>query len=355
MQHLNLNFLRQGGGEPLNVQLLRVQPHGLDEQLVPGLVGKPHHLRLNGRAVPGADPLNDAAVNGAAIQILPDDPMGFLVGVGEVAYRPVLRRCFRLEAEGQGRGVTLLKLHFAEIHRPCVDPRRRSGLEPPQRQTQRQQPLRQRRGGVHAVGAALLNALADDGAPVEIGARADHGGLHLKHRACPQHHLCYPAVLRPNIHHLALPHRQVGLALQRVLHHLLVFPAVGLCPQGPYGGAFAPVQHPVLDAGLVCGLGHFAAQRVQLPHQMTLSRAADGRVAGHVAHCVQIDGKAHRLQSQPCRRQRRLDAGVPRADDGNIKLSRNKLFHTRPPRQTKIQSYIIMYLSRKCKRYCATC
>ena len=31
VQHLNLNFLRQGGGEPLNVQLLRVQPHGLDE------------------------------------------------------------------------------------------------------------------------------------------------------------------------------------------------------------------------------------------------------------------------------------------------------------------------------------
>ena len=48
-------------------------------------------------------------------------------------------------------------------------------------------------------------------------------------------------------------------------------------------------------------------------------------------------------------------SGVPCADDGNIKLSRNKLFHTRPPRQTKIQSYIIMYLSRKCNRYCATC
>ena len=43
-----------------------------------------------------------------------------------------------------------------------------------------------------------------------------------------------------------------------------------------------------------------------------------------------------KVAAQPRRpafgRQRRLDAGVPRADDGNIKLSRNKLFHTRPPR-----------------------
>ena len=166
VQHLNLNFFRQGGGEPLNVQFLRVQPHGLDEQLVPGLVGKPHHLRLDRRAVPWADPLNDTAVNGAAIQILPDDPVGLLVGVGEVAYRPVLRRLLRLEAERQGGGVAHLDLHFGKVHRPGVDPRRRSGLEPPQGQSQRQQPLRQRRGGVHAVGAALLNALADDGAPV---------------------------------------------------------------------------------------------------------------------------------------------------------------------------------------------
>ena len=355
VQHLNLNFLRQGGGEPLNVQLLRVQPHGLDKQLMPGLVGKAHHLRLDGRAVPGAHALNNAAVNGAAIQILPDDPVGLLVGVGEIAHRPVLRRLFCLEAERQGSGVTLLQLHFAEVHRPGVDPRRRPGLEPPQGQSQRQQSLRQRRGGVHTVGAALLDALADDGAPVEIGAGADDGGLHVEYRPRPQHHLGHMAVLRPDVHHLTLPHHQVGLALQRVLHHLLILPPVGLGPQGPYGGALAPVQHPVLNAGLVRRLGHLAAQSVQLTHQMALSRAADGRVAGHVAHRIQIDGKAHRLQSQPRRGQRCLDAGMARADDGNIKLSRNKLFHTRPPRQPKIPFYIIMYPTGKRNRHCANC
>ena len=148
----------------------------------------------------------------------------------------------------------------------------------------------------------------------------------------------------------------MGLLLQRVLHHLLVLPAVGLGPQGPYGGPLAPVQHPVLDTGPVGGLCHLAPQGVQLPHQMALAGAADGGVAGHVAHRVQIDGKAYRLQSQPGGGQRRLDAGVARADDGNIKLSRNKLFHTRPSRQAdEIRYSIIKYLLSKCKRDCAFC
>ena len=106
---------------------------------------------------------------------------------------------------------------------------------------------------------------------------------------------------------------------------------------------------------MVSRRAHLAPQRVQLPHKVPLSGAADGGVAGHVAHRIQIDGKAHRLQSQTRRGQRCLDAGMARADDGNIKLSRNKLFHTRPPRQPKIPFYIIMYPTGKRNRHCANC
>ena len=225
---------------------------------MPWLVGKPHHLRLDGGAVAGPDPLDHAAVNGAAVQILPYDPVGLLVGIGQIAHRPILRRPRRFKAEGQGSGISLLQFHFGKVHRAGIDPRRRAGLEPPQGQSQRPQPLRQRRGGVHAVGPALLDALADDGPPVQIRAGADHGGLHLKYRPCPQHHLGHAAVFRPDVHHLALPHRQVGLTLQGVLHHLLILPPVRLGPQRPHGGPFAAVQHPVLDAGPVRRLGHFA-------------------------------------------------------------------------------------------------
>ena len=112
-----------------------------------------------------------------------------------------------------------------------------------------------------------------------------------------------------------------------MLHHLLVLPAVGLSPQGPYSGALAPVEHAVLDAGFVRGLAHFTAQRVQFPDQMALARTADGGIAGHVAHCVQIDGEAHRAQAHPGRGQCSLNSRVARADDGDIKLSGVVLYH----------------------------
>ena len=77
-----------------------------------------------------------------------------------------------------------------------------------------------------------------------------------------------------------------------MLHDLLVAPPVGLGAEGVNGRALAQIQHTVLDTGLIRRLGHLTAESVQLPDQMALSRAADGRVAGHVAHTVQIHGKA---------------------------------------------------------------
>ena len=106
-----------------------------------------------------------------------------------------------------------------------------------------------------------------------------------------------------------------------MLHVFLVFPAVGLCPEGVDGGAFALIQHPVLDAAVVCRHAHFAAQRIQLPDQMALAGAADGGIAGHIAHGVQIDGKEDGMQPQPGGGQRGLDARVTRTDDGHVTAS----------------------------------
>ena len=87
------------------------------------------------------------------------------------------------------------------------------------------------------------------------------------------------------------------------------------------GGTLAQIQHTVLNTGPVRRLCHLPAESVQLPDQMTLACAADGRVAGHVAHAVQIDGKADRVQTQSCRGQSGLNPGVACADHGNITFS----------------------------------
>ena len=257
--------------------------------------------------------------------------MGLLVGIRQIAHRPVLRHALRLKAEGQGIGVALLYFHFGKVHAAPVYPRRRTGLEPPQRQPQRPQTVRQRVGGVQPVRAGGLDALADDGLPRQVRAGAQDDGLCLQHRACAQHYGLHMAVLAPHLRHLRLPQRQVLLLLQRLLHHLLVLPPVRLCPQRPHRRAFATVQHTVLDAGLVRRLGHFTAQSVQLPHQVALACAANGRVAGHIPHRVQADGQTHGPHAHPRRRQRRLDAGVPRAYHRHVERAAEKLSHAGSP------------------------
>ena len=139
--------------------------------------------------------------------------------------------------------------------------------------------------------------------------------------------MAHRAAGEPDLRHLSLADRQVFLPLQRVLHDLLVQPPVRLGPEAVDGGTLAPVQKAVLDAGPVGGLPHLAPQGVQFPDQMALPGAADGRVAGHVPHRIQINGKADGFPSQPGGGQGRLDAGMACPDDGDIILSRVKFSH----------------------------
>ena len=130
-----------------------------------------------------------------------------------------------------------------------------------------------------------------------------------------------PRLVHQNIGDLPLLDPQVFLPLQRLFHDLLIAAAVGLGPKGPDGGAFALVQRPVLDAGFIGGLGHLTAQGVDLPDQMALAGAADGGVAGHIAHCVQVDGEAEGAKAQAGGGQSGLNAGMACAYHGHIKYT----------------------------------
>ena len=330
MEHLQLHLLRHGGGEALDIQLLRVQAHGLDKELVAGLVREAGHLGLNGGAVPGPHPLDGPAVHGGAVQVPPDDPVGVLVSVGEVAHGPVDRGLPGLKGEGHGIQIPVLALHFGEIHGAGVDPGRGAGLEPAQGEAQLPQAVRQGCGGEHAVGPALPDALAHNGPAVEVGAGADDGRPHREHRPGLEDHMAHPAPGEADGGDLPLAEGQVLLALQGALHDLLVPPPVRLGPEAVDGGALAPVE-PVLDAGLIGGPGHLAAQGVQLPDQVALAGAADGGIAGHVAHRVQVDGKADGPLAHAGGGQGGLNAGVARANHRDIVLSGGKFSHGRFP------------------------
>ena len=106
-----------------------------------------------------------------------------------------------------------------------------------------------------------------------------------------------------------------------MLHHAGVLVPVDLRAQGVHGRPLAEVQHAALQRACVRRLAHFAAERIDLPHKMALCRAADARVAGAVAHRIHVDRKHRRTAPEPRRRERGLNARVPRADHGNIQFS----------------------------------
>ena len=124
-------------------------------------------------------------------------------------------------------------------------------------------------------------------------------------QAAKERGLSHDAALRPDLYHLALTDAQVLLPFQGVLHVFLVPPPVCLGPEAPHRRPFALVQQAVLNAARVRGLCHLAPQSVQLPDQVALAGTADGGVAGHIAHRVQVDGEHDGLHPQPRGGQRR--------------------------------------------------
>ena len=125
-------------------------------------------------------------------------------------------------------------------------------------------------------------------------------------------------VLHINADDFSLMDVKVGGLFQRVLHPDMVSLAVGLYPQAVYGRAFAAVEHPALQVGRIGGKAHQAAQCIDLTHKMPLGRAADGRVAGHIADEIQRQREHRRPCPQPCRRVGSLYSRMPRPDDDDI-------------------------------------
>ena len=91
----------------------------------------------------------------------------------------------------------------------------------------------------------------------------------------------------------------------------------------------SPVQDAVLDTGPVGSPAHLAPQGVQFPDQVALSGTADGRVAGHIAHRIQVNGEAQGAQPHPGGGQGSLNARVARADDRDVKFSRVVVNHSK--------------------------
>ena len=279
------------------------------------LVGKAHDLILNAGAVTGADALDQPTVQGASADVLPDDPVGLRVGVGDVALHLVVHGGTGQKAEGLQLVVRVagLALKPVKINAAPVHAGRGAGLEAAQGQARGPQALGEGCGRVLAVRPAVVMGASHKNAAAQAGASGDHHAFRPIVAVQIGEHAPHLPVGNVHAGDLRLMNVQVRGLLQQVLHHHVVALAVGLHPQAVHRRAFAPVQHPALQVGLVRRAAHQAAQRVQLPHQMALGGAADGGVAGHIADKIQADGKHRGARPQHGGGVGGLNARVARA------------------------------------------
>ena len=137
----------------------------------------------------------------------------------------------------------------------------------------------------------------------------------------------HSAVFGLDLCDLCLLDLQQGCFFADLFHVVVVANAVCLYPQAVDSRPFAAVQHTALEKAGISSLSHFAAQSVNLPHQMPFCRAADRRVAGHVGDLIQRYGKQHCAAAKAGRSQGGFYTGMTGTDHSDVISSHVIIFH----------------------------
>ena len=85
-----LNFLGQGRGDPVDIDLFRVEPLGFQEDLMPPVVWELYHLDFDRGTVARADTRDASTVERGFLKVLPNDGMGLRIGIRDVAWNLLL-------------------------------------------------------------------------------------------------------------------------------------------------------------------------------------------------------------------------------------------------------------------------
>ena len=168
------------------------------------------------------------------------------------------------------------------------------------------------------VGAGIRDGLPTQAAGSQIRAGTDHHRTTVILDPGMDPHAGDPPVFHTDIRHLCLLDGQVIGMLQHLPHAAAVLRLVRLSTQGMHRRPFGHVQHLGLDKGAVNILAHLAAQRIDLPDDMSLGASADIGIAGHERNTLHTDGKHDCLKPQSGTGQRGLAAGMTGAYHDNI-------------------------------------
>ncbi len=247
--------------------------------------------------------------------------MGAFIGVGDEAGH--LARMIRQAAhigEYRRRIVAGLLLQAAIVQAAAVDARRRAGLEALHPERQFAQASCQGIAGRVTGAAAFMVLEPDVDAPAEEGAHGQHHGGGVKAQPHLGDHAGDPFARHQQVVHGLLEQGEIGLVFQGLAHEGLVEGTIGLGAGGAHRRPFAGIEGAELDARMVGGTGHDAAQGVDLLHQVALADAADGGVAAHLPQGLDVMGQQQGTRTQARRGQCGLGPGVAAADHDDIEI-----------------------------------
>ena len=233
----------------------------------------------------------------------------------------------RLDARGQhrerlGRLVARLHLDRGPVDRRAVEPRRRAGLEPAEREAEPLERERQaeRRRLADPAGRRLLLADMDQAAQERAGGQHDGAAANLAAVARAARRRPGRRAISRSSTSPSITVEVRGLA-DRPLHRCGVELAVGLRARPAHRRSLAAVEHAELDAALVGDPAHQAVERIDLAHQMALAEPADRRIAGHRADGREPVRDQRRARAHARSRSRSLAAGMAAADHDDIEGS----------------------------------
>ena len=222
-------------------------------------------------------------------------------------------------AEERWRLFAGLHDHPAIIDAVLVQPRRGSGLETLHPEAQILQLQAQAVLGGFAETSATDDVLADENLAAQKGSGGQNDGFRGQKARFSAPDAGNPVIFDLHGFDLVFQEGQVRLGLQNGVHPGGIGRLVALDPIRADGRAFAAVEDPELDSGAIGVQRHLAAERVEFEDHVRFGDAADGRVAGHPRHGLQIHRDQRGADAQARRGQCRLAAGMAGANDDDIK------------------------------------
>ena len=298
-------------------------------------VGKAHDLIFDRWAIAWADAFDHARKERRTMDVIANDLMGFGCRMHQIAGQlraPAVkhRRSDRADSaaacRNAGIGGVLRPRRTRNVRDVCcqaairaalksivrrVDPWRRAGLQPMQREAKAAQSSPSATDADFTGTSGRPLRIAGDRATAQKGAGCQHQrppkklpagmGLDGETRwpvADPPGSI-RSCLLRGWIErHDALDHRlfevKARSGFEQFLHILRIQSLVGLSAERLDRRAFGIVEHPNLDHRRIGDTAHHAAKRIDLADDMAFGRPADRRIARHMRDFVEVDRQQQR-------------------------------------------------------------